>query len=95
MAHGLAPIRNLSGTHDAGCRAYMKVTRYSTNTGTPNSLNGTQLSKLSSVLNGLEQGAWAMRRQAQQLMQAVQSGTYEVDPLQLSRRIVGDTLASA
>jgi anti-sigma28 factor (negative regulator of flagellin synthesis) len=76
-------------------RAYMKVARSSTNTGTSNSMHGTQLSKLSSVLNGLEQGASAMRRQAQQLMRAVRSGTYEVDPLQLSRRIIGDALASA
>ena len=45
-------------------------------------------------MNGLEQGASAMRRRAQQLMRAVRSGTYEVDPLKLSRRIVGDTLAS-
>jgi hypothetical protein len=73
----------------------MKVTRFNTKAGTPNSMHGTQLSKLSSVLNGLEDGASAMRRQAQQLMRAVRSGTYNVDALQLSRRIVGDTLASA
>jgi anti-sigma28 factor (negative regulator of flagellin synthesis) len=76
-------------------RAYMKVTRSGTKTGTPNSMHGTQLSKLSSVLNGLEYGASAMRRRAQQLMRAVRSGTYTVDALKLSRRIVGDTLASA
>jgi anti-sigma28 factor (negative regulator of flagellin synthesis) len=56
---------------------------------------GTQLSKLSAVLNGLEQGACAMQRRARQLMRAVRSGTYEVDSLKLSRRIIGDTLASA
>ncbi|MGI8959469.1 MAG: hypothetical protein ACR2IV_06880 [Bryobacteraceae bacterium] len=73
----------------------MKVIRFSSNIGTPNGIQGTQLSKLSSVLNGLEQGASAMRRQAQQLMRAVQSDTYEVDPIKLSRRIIGDALASA
>jgi anti-sigma28 factor (negative regulator of flagellin synthesis) len=57
--------------------------------------DGTQLSKLSSVLNGLEQGACAMQRRARQLMRAVRSGTYEVDSLKLSRRIIGDTVASA
>jgi anti-sigma28 factor (negative regulator of flagellin synthesis) len=72
----------------------MKVTRSGTK-GTPNSMHGTQLSRLSSVLNGLEYGASAMRRRAQQLMRAVRSGTYTVDALKLSRRIVGDTLASA
>jgi len=73
----------------------MKGTRSSTDRETSNSMHGTQLSKLSSVLNGLEQGASVMRRQEQQLMRAVQSGTYEVDALKLSRRIIGDTLASA
>jgi anti-sigma28 factor (negative regulator of flagellin synthesis) len=56
--------------------------------------DGTQLSKLGSVLNGLEHGASRMRRKAQELMHSVRSGTYEIDPLQLSRRIIGDTLAS-
>jgi anti-sigma28 factor (negative regulator of flagellin synthesis) len=69
----------------------MKVVKKTTGAVT----DGTQLSKLSSVLSGLEQGAYAMRRRAQQLMRAVRSGTYEVDPLKLSRRIIGDTLASA
>jgi hypothetical protein len=62
---------------------------------TPAVTDGTQLSKLSSVLNGLEQGASAMRRRATQLMLAVRADTYEVDPLKLSRRIVGDTMGSA
>jgi hypothetical protein len=73
----------------------MKVTRFRINARNPNGMHGTQLSNLSSVLNGLEHGASAMRRQGQQLMRAVRSGTYEVDPLQLSRRIIGDALASA
>lgn len=54
-----------------------------------------QLSRLSSVLNGLESGASAMRRHAQEAMRAVRSGTYKVDPVQLSRRIVGEALGAA
>ncbi len=56
---------------------------------------GAQLSKLSSVLNGLENGASAIRRHVQQAMGAVRAGTYQVDPLQLSKRIVGEALGSA
>ena len=56
---------------------------------------GAQLSKLSSVLNGLENGASVMRRHAMQAMGAVRSGTYTVDAVQLSRRIVGEALGSA
>ncbi len=54
-----------------------------------------QLTRLSSVLNGLENGATAMRRHAQEAMRAVRSGTYAVDPVQLSRRIVGEALGPA
>jgi len=54
-----------------------------------------QLSRLSSVLNGLEGGACAMRRHVQEAMRAVRSGTYQIDPIQLSRRIVGEALGSA
>lgn len=56
---------------------------------------GAQLSKLSSVLNGLESGATIMRRHVQQAMNAVRGGTYRVDPVQLSKRIVGEALGSA
>jgi len=70
----------------------MNATRFSSHTDTATVSNGAQLSKLSSVLNGLDHGASAMRRKAQELMKAVRSGTYEVDPVQLSRRIVGDAL---
>jgi hypothetical protein len=52
-----------------------------------------QLTKLSGVLSSLKQGASAMRSQLAQVMSAVQSGTYEVDPLQVSRSIVGESLA--
>ena len=52
-----------------------------------------QLTKLSSVLNGLRKGASVMRAQFVQAMNAVKSGTYQVDPMQVSRRIVGDSLA--
>jgi hypothetical protein len=61
----------------------------------PQSADSAQLSKLSSVLNGLENGASAIRRHVQQAMSAVRGGTYYVDPLQLSKRIVGEALGSA
>jgi hypothetical protein len=51
-----------------------------------------QLSKLSSVLNGLEGGAQLMQRHAQETLLAIRAGTYRVDPMQLSRRIVGEAL---
>lgn len=54
-----------------------------------------QLSMLSSLLNGLEAGASRMRRHAYQAMRAVQAGTYRVDAVQLSRRIVGEALRFA
>jgi hypothetical protein len=63
--------------------------------GLPPSSAGVQLSKLSSVLNGLENGASAIRRHVHQAMRAVRAGTYRVDPLQLSKRIVGEALGSA
>jgi anti-sigma28 factor (negative regulator of flagellin synthesis) len=57
--------------------------------------DGAQLSRLSSVLNGLESGAARMRGQVQQAMGAVRSGSYQVDALKLSRRIVGEALGPA
>jgi anti-sigma28 factor (negative regulator of flagellin synthesis) len=57
--------------------------------------DGAQLSRLSSVLNGLESGAVRMCGQVQQAMRAVRSGTYQVDALKLSRRIVGEALGPA
>jgi anti-sigma28 factor (negative regulator of flagellin synthesis) len=53
-----------------------------------------QLTRLSGVLNGLKRGASAMRNQVSQVMAAVRSGTYEVDSLQVSRSIVGESLVS-
>jgi hypothetical protein len=55
--------------------------------------DATQLTKLSSVLNGLKRGATAMRAQVTQAMGAVRSGDYHVDPLQVSRSIVLDSMA--
>jgi hypothetical protein len=55
--------------------------------------DASQLTKLSSVLNGLKRGATAMRAQVTQAMDAVRSGDYHVDPLQVSRSIVLDSLA--
>lgn len=57
--------------------------------------DGAQLSALSSVLNGLESGATAIRRHVYQAMGAVRSGTYQVDSMQLSKRIIGEALSSA
>ena len=51
-----------------------------------------QLSKLSSVLNGLEFGAQLMQQRVAETLSAIRAGTYRVDPLQLSRRIVGEAL---
>jgi hypothetical protein len=55
--------------------------------------DGTQLSMLGSVLNGLETGASAMRGKLLDLRGLVREGTYRVDPAILSRRIVNDSLA--
>ncbi|MBV8897483.1 MAG: hypothetical protein JO051_13305 [Acidobacteriaceae bacterium] len=54
--------------------------------------DGTQLSKLSSVINAFEGGAQVMQRQLQEAVRAVADGTYRVDPIMLSRRIVGEAL---
>lgn len=53
-----------------------------------------QLAKLSSVLNGLEHGAGAIRDHIRQAMGAIRAGTYYVDAAALSRRIVSDCLLS-
>lgn len=50
----------------------------------------SQLANLSSVLNGLNRGATVMQSQMDAASGAVKSGTYRVDPLQLSQRIVRD-----
>jgi anti-sigma28 factor (negative regulator of flagellin synthesis) len=54
--------------------------------------DGVQLSKLSSVLNGLEGGAQLMQRRIHETMSAIQAGNYRVDAIKLSRRIVGEAL---
>ena len=53
-----------------------------------------QLTKLSAVLSGLGKSASAVRSQVGQVMASVRNGTYQVNPLQVSRSIVGDALAS-
>jgi hypothetical protein len=55
--------------------------------------DASQLTKLSSVLNGLKLGATQMRAHVMHAMTAVRSGEYHVDPLQVSRSIVLDSLA--
>jgi hypothetical protein len=59
----------------------------------PDSVDELQLTKLISVVNGFRRSASAVRAQVLQAMGAVRAGTYQVDPLQVSRRIVGDLLA--
>ena len=54
--------------------------------------DGAQLSKLSSVVNGLDGGARLMQRHVQETLRAVRSGTYRIDSIQLSRRIVHEAL---
>lgn len=53
-----------------------------------------QLTKLSGVLNSLKKGASTMRSQMTSVMTSVRGGTYEIDPLQVSRSIVGESLSS-
>jgi len=53
-----------------------------------------QLTKLSGVLNSLKKGASTMRNQVAQVMTSVRSGAYQVDSIQVSRSIVGESLAS-
>ena len=55
--------------------------------------DASQLTRLSSVLNGLKLGATQMRAHVMHAMDAVRSGDYHVDPLQVSRSIVLDSLA--
>jgi hypothetical protein len=52
-----------------------------------------QLTRLSSVLTSLKNGALAVRTQVSQVMGAVRTGSYQVDALAVSRSIVGDSLA--
>jgi hypothetical protein len=54
----------------------------------------TQLWKLNSILNGLDHGANACIRNAKEAATAVRSGTYSVQSIQLSRRIIGECLVS-
>lgn len=54
--------------------------------------DSAQLSKLSSVLNGLEGGAQLMQRHIEDAIRAVRAGTYRVDPIKLSQRIVREAL---
>jgi hypothetical protein len=57
-----------------------------------NSEAASQLSKLSSVLRALNRGANAIRSHIAEASGAVRSGTYRVDPIQLSQRIIRDCL---
>jgi anti-sigma28 factor (negative regulator of flagellin synthesis) len=52
-----------------------------------------ELVKLGSVLNGLETGARQMRQKVRDLAARVRSGNYKIDALELSRRIVQESLS--
>jgi anti-sigma28 factor (negative regulator of flagellin synthesis) len=52
----------------------------------------TQLSKLSSVLSGLQLGANKIRAQAVNAANQIKAGTYNLDPLQISKSIISDLL---
>jgi hypothetical protein len=52
----------------------------------------TQLTRLSSILNGLQLGATQIRSQYLNAASQVKAGTYQLDPLQISRSIVSDLL---
>ncbi len=71
------------------------------NTAPPNALpsnpehvssNADSLSRLSSVLKGLNRGATAIYFHISGAPAAVKAGTYQVDPLRLSQRIIRDCL---
>ena len=53
-----------------------------------------QFTKLSTVLNGWKQGATKMRAKVGQVMGAVKSGSYKIEPQQVSRSIVNDSLVT-
>ncbi len=53
-----------------------------------------QLTRLSSVLNGLQANAATTRAQYVQAYNKVKSGSYTVDPLEVSRSIVEDMLTT-
>jgi anti-sigma28 factor (negative regulator of flagellin synthesis) len=48
--------------------------------------------KLSSVLNNWKQGTTKTRAKVGQVMSAVRSGSYQIEPQQVSRSIVNDSL---
>ncbi len=52
----------------------------------------SQLSKLSSVLSGLQLGASKIRTQAVNAANQIKAGTYNLDPLQISKSIISDLL---
>jgi hypothetical protein len=51
-----------------------------------------QLLKLSSMLKGLEQGGSGLTRRGRLVKAAVRTGTYSVEAIRLSRRIIGECL---
>ena len=58
------------------------------------SSDGVQLSRLSSVLNGLAAGAAFGAKRISSLSALVQSGAYQVHPVQVSQRMIDDALSA-
>jgi anti-sigma28 factor (negative regulator of flagellin synthesis) len=78
----------------AAGRESITETRMAASTLLVQSAQQDQLCKLGSVLNGLENGALRMRRRVYELGAAVRSGSYVVDSLELSRRIIRELAAA-
>jgi len=85
------PISNLnSGGLKSGTAG--STTRTPTDEAQTSSPLQAQLTRLSSVLNGLQANASTSRAQYVQAYNKVKSGSYTVDPLDVSRSIVEDML---
>jgi anti-sigma28 factor (negative regulator of flagellin synthesis) len=54
--------------------------------------DGVELSNLSAVLNGLDAGAHLIHDRMNETLRAIRRGTYRIDSIQLSRRIVREAL---
>jgi anti-sigma28 factor (negative regulator of flagellin synthesis) len=90
-----SPAAAMRARDSEGSSGSRTVAGFAQTSGSAEDSDGLQLSKLSSVLNGLANGASAIRRHVLEAMTAVRRGTYQVDASELSRRIVGEALGPA
>jgi hypothetical protein len=81
----LRPLADISQTTGSGGIPAGASAEYS---------DGVQLSHLSSVLNGLAAGASAGAKQISSLTALFKAGTYQVNPTQLSQRMIDDALSA-